>query len=47
VLYRHSVELPLDLEAGERVIFLSAGAYTASCSTIGFNGFPPLATRQV
>ena len=47
VLYRHSVELPLDLRAGERVIFLSAGAYTASCSTVDFNGFPPLATRRL
>lgn len=44
VMYRHGVELPLDLKAGERVIFLSAGAYTASCSTVDFNGFPPLET---
>ncbi len=45
VLYHHGVELPLDLEPGERVIFLSAGAYTANCSTVDFNGFPPLAAR--
>jgi ornithine decarboxylase len=44
VMYRHGVELPLDLTAGERVIFRSAGAYTASCATAGFNGFPPLET---
>lgn len=47
VMYRHGVELPLDLRAGERVIFLSAGAYTASCSTVGFNGFPPLEVQIV
>jgi len=47
ILYRHGVDLPLDLMPGERVIFLSAGAYTASCSAVGFNGFPPLSTRIV
>ena len=47
VLYRHHVELPLDLAAGERVIFLSAGAYTSTCSSIDFNGFPPLQMQCV
>lgn len=47
IVYRHGVELPLDLVPGERVIFLSAGAYTASCSTVGFNGFPPLSTHII
>ena len=47
ILYRHGVELPLDLMPGERVIFLSAGAYTANCSAVGFNGFPPLSTRII
>jgi len=47
VIYRHGVELPLDLQAGERVWFLSAGAYTACCSTVAFNGFPPLETRCI
>jgi ornithine decarboxylase len=42
VMYRHNIELPLDLAAGEKVIFLTAGAYTATCSCIDFNGFPPL-----
>jgi ornithine decarboxylase len=45
ILYHHGVELPLDLQPGERLIFLSAGAYTTSCSSVGFNGFPPLAAR--
>ncbi len=35
-------ELPLDLKEGDRVRILSAGAYTASYSSTGFNGFPPL-----
>jgi ornithine decarboxylase len=35
-------ELPLDLAVGDKVEILSAGAYTASYSSVGFNGFPPL-----
>jgi ornithine decarboxylase len=36
--------LPLALEVGDYLDFLSAGAYTASYSSVGFNGFPPLPT---
>ena len=35
-------EMPLALAVGDRVEILSAGAYTASYSSVGFNGFPPL-----
>jgi ornithine decarboxylase len=43
VLYqRHRYILPLDLRPGDRIRFLSAGAYTASYSSVGFNGFAPL-----
>ena len=35
-------ELPLALEVGDRIEILSAGAYTASYASVGFNGFPPL-----
>ncbi|MGS0685892.1 type III PLP-dependent enzyme [Nakamurella sp. GG22] len=43
VLYqRHRYLLPLDLRPGDRLRFLSAGAYTATYSSVGFNGFPPL-----
>ena len=43
ILYEKSnYELPLTLEIGDKVEILSAGAYTASCSSVGFNGFPPL-----
>jgi len=43
VLYDLSgYQLPLDLKEGDKIRFLSAGAYTASYSSTGFNGFPPL-----
>lgn len=35
-------QLPLDLRVGDKVHILSTGAYTASYSSVGFNGFPPL-----
>lgn len=35
-------ELPLSLTAGDKVYFLSAGAYTTTYSSVAFNGFPPL-----
>lgn len=43
VLYRRTpVALPLSLRAGDVVDLLVAGAYTASYSTVGFNGLAPL-----
>ncbi len=46
VLYEHTpVQLPLALAEGDTVELLSAGAYTACYSTVGFNGFAPLATH--
>ncbi len=36
--------LPMSLQVGDYVDFLSAGAYTATYSSVGFNGFPPLPT---
>lgn len=43
VLYeKRPVQLPLALQAGDGVRILAAGAYTASYSSVGFNGFPPL-----
>ncbi|HKS88652.1 MAG TPA: type III PLP-dependent enzyme [Stellaceae bacterium] len=45
ILYeRTEYRLPLDLEVGDKVEILSAGAYTASYASVGFNGFPPLRT---
>jgi ornithine decarboxylase len=48
VLYQNtSYELPLELRAGDHVDLVGAGAYTASYSSVAFNGFPPLATHCV
>lgn len=43
ILYEDAgYELPTALQVGDKVEFLSAGAYTATYASIGFNGFPPL-----
>ena len=34
--------LPDNLAVGDKLYFLSAGAYTTTYSSVGFNGFPPL-----
>jgi ornithine decarboxylase len=48
VLYRRTpCPLPLSLEAGDVVDLLAAGAYTASYSSVGFNGLPPLPVHVV
>ncbi len=35
-------KLPMDLRCGDRVTFLSAGAYTTTYASVAFNGFAPL-----
>lgn len=48
VLYEETpYELPDDLKPGDVVDFLSAGAYTATYCSVGFNGLPPLKTYCV
>ena len=48
ILYTESrYELPLDLEIGDPIDFLSAGAYTASCAAVEFNGLPPIKSSFV
>lgn len=48
VLYQRTrYELPVTLRSGDWVDLLSAGAYTASYSSVGFNGFTPLPTYCV
>lgn len=43
VLYeKYAYALPLDLAAGDVIDVLSAGAYTTTYSSVGFNGFAPL-----
>ena len=45
IMYEHfKYQLPLSLESGDRIYWLSTGAYTSSYSSIEFNGFPPLKT---
>ena len=45
VLYQDAmVELPLALAEGDQVRFHCAGVYTATYSTVGFNGFAPLSS---
>ncbi|MGB0663148.1 MAG: type III PLP-dependent enzyme [Pontibacterium sp.] len=38
----HKYELPLTLEQGDKLYWMSTGAYTTSYSSVEFNGFPPL-----
>ncbi|MCU1367284.1 MAG: Orn/DAP/Arg decarboxylase 2 [Ilumatobacteraceae bacterium] len=48
VLYEKSAyELPLALAEGDMVDILSAGAYTTTYSSVGFNGFPALAEHFI
>ncbi len=48
ILYeRAPYRLPLDLKAGDRVEFLSAGAYTTTYAAQSFNGFRPLAEHYL
>jgi len=43
VLYeREPYLLPVSLEIGSKVLIEGTGAYTATYSSVGFNGFPPL-----
>ena len=39
--------LPTNLKQGDRVYFLSTGAYTSSYASVEFNGFPPLKTYVI
>ncbi|TWI54371.1 ornithine decarboxylase [Pseudomonas duriflava] len=43
IMYEHyRYGLPLNLASGDRLYWLSTGAYTTSYSAVEFNGFPPL-----
>jgi len=45
ILYQTTpYRLPLDLKPGDHVEILATGAYTTTYSSVGFNGFAPLAT---
>ena len=48
IMYEKSnYRLPLALRTGDRVALLSAGAYTATYASQGFNGFAPLAEHYL
>ena len=48
MLYEKSdYALPLGLAIGDKIEILSAGAYTATYASIGFNGFPPLREHYI
>lgn len=48
VLYeRRPVDLPVTLASGDRIVIRNCGAYTSSYSSVGFNGFPPLAVVEI
>ena len=34
--------LPVDLKIGDKVYWLSTGAYTSTYASVEFNGFPPI-----
>jgi ornithine decarboxylase len=45
ILYeKYKYRLPVDLKIGDRLYFLSTGAYTTSYASVGFNGFAPIKT---
>jgi len=45
IMYEHAkYKLPLSLKAGDKLYWLSTGAYTGSYASVEFNGFPPLKT---
>jgi ornithine decarboxylase len=45
ILYEKAdYRLPKALEAGDRVLILSTGAYTTTYASVAFNGMPPLAS---
>jgi len=37
-------KLPVDLKPGDRIYWLSTGAYTSTYASVAFNGFPPIKT---
>lgn len=40
-------KLPLSLKAGDRLYWLTTGAYTSTYASVEFNGFPPIKTYYI
>lgn len=48
ILYEtNKVLLPSNIQEGDRLVFLTTGAYTGSTSFVGFNGFPPTPVHYI
>ncbi|MCP3965558.1 MAG: type III PLP-dependent enzyme [Lentisphaerae bacterium] len=48
IMYEHyRYRIPVNLCPGDRIYWLTAGAYTASYASVDFNGFPPLKTHFI
>ena len=48
ILYQNAgYDMPLNLQAGDTVDILAAGAYTTTYSSVGFNGFAPLQAHYI
>lgn len=48
ILYENTpYELPLDLQAGDRVLIEAAGAYTSTYASVNFNGFAPMTEHYI
>ncbi len=48
IMYEHyKYGLPLNLAIGDRLYWLSTGAYTTTYSAVEFNGFPPLKSYYI
>lgn len=39
---RYGIQLPIDLEIGDKILIPGTGSYSSSYCSINFNGFPPL-----
>ena len=45
IMYENAkYKLPVSLKAGDKVYWLSTGAYTSTYASVAFNGFPPIKT---
>lgn len=45
IMYEDSkYKLPISLKAGDKLYWLSTGAYTSTYASVAFNGFPPIKT---
>ena len=45
IMYENTkYKLPIDLKSGDKVYWLTTGAYTSTYASVKFNGFPPIKT---